>query len=116
MLPIFPRSRKAMRDTCKKELFRAMWDVSPILKEMRTRPQAEGKEASYETADGKVVQVDYKLRSVEQHSQLEDAQGFAPEAFLQIATHIGAEMGNKMLADILDTVGRAAKEVGNVVD
>ena len=116
MLPMFPKSRRAMRDTFTKELFRAMWDVSPILKEISTRPQAEGKEASYERADGKVVQVDYKLRSVEQHSRLEDAKGFAPEAFLQVAADIGVEMGNKMLADIFDTVGKAAKEVGNIVD
>jgi hypothetical protein len=105
-----------MRDAFKRELFRAMWDVSPILKEIRTRPQAEGKDASYEREDGKIVQVDYKLRTVEQRSQLEEAQGFTPEAFLQIAADIGEEMGNKMLADLLDGVGRAAKEVGNVVD
>lgn len=105
-----------MRDTFSKELFRAMWDVSPILKEMSTRPQAEGREASYERADGKVVNVDYKLQSVEQHYQLEDAQGCAPETFLEIAAGIGVKMGNKMLADLLKTVGEAAKEVGNVVD
>jgi hypothetical protein len=44
MLLIFPKARKAMRDAFNKELFRAMWDVSPILKEIRTRPQVEGHE------------------------------------------------------------------------
>ena len=105
-----------MQDTFSKELFRAMWDVCPILKEIPTRPQTEGTEASYEREDGKIVQTDYKLRSVQRQWQFEDAQGLAPEDFLQIAAEIGEEMGNKMLADILETVGQVTKEVGNVVD
>lgn len=85
-----------MRDTFNKELFRAMWDVSPILKEMSTRPQAEGREASYERADGKVVHVDYKLQSVEQHYHLEDAQGYAPEEYLEIAAGIGVAKNTRV--------------------
>jgi len=116
MLPIFPKARTAMRDAFHKELFRAMWDVSPILKEIRTRPQVEGDEASYERESGEIIQIDYKKQSVERKSQLKDAQGFAPEEFLQFAADIGEEMGNKMLSDLLTTVGKAATEVGNVVD
>ena len=116
MLPIFPKARKAMRDAFNKELFRAMWDVSPILKEIRTRPQVEGHEASYQRESGEIIQIEYKEQSVEQKSQLEDAQGFAPEEFLQFAADIGEEMGKKMLSDLLTTVGKAATEVGNVVD
>ena len=93
-----------------------MWDVSPILKEIRTRPQAEGKEASYERDGGEIIQIEYTKQSVERKSQVEDARGFAPEEFLQFAADIGEEMGNKMLADILTTVGKAATDVGNVVD
>ena len=105
-----------MRDAFDKELFRAMWDVSPILKEIRTRPQVEGDEASYQRESGEIIQIEYKKQSVERKSQLEDAQGFAPEEFLQFAADIGEEMGNKMLSDLLTTVGKAATEVGNVVD
>jgi hypothetical protein len=43
-----------MRDAFDKELVRAMWDVSPILKEIRTRPQVEGKEASYQRDGGRL--------------------------------------------------------------
>ena len=93
-----------------------MWDVSPILKEIRTRPQVEGHEASYQRESGEIIQIEYKEQSVEQKSQLEDAQGFAPEEFLQFAADIGEEMGKKMLSDLLTTVGKAATEVGNVVD
>jgi hypothetical protein len=105
-----------MRDAFHKELFRTMWDVSPILKEIRTRPQVEGDEASYERESGEIVQIEYKKQSVERKSQLQDAQGFAPEEFFQFAADIGEEMGNKMLADLLTTVGKAATKVGNVVD
>ena len=116
MLPIFPKARKAMQDTFSKELFRAMWDVSPILKEIRTRPQTEGREASYEREDGKIIEMDYKRRSVERRFQSEDAQGLTPDAFLECAADIGREMGEKMMADILKTVSEVTKEVGNVVN
>lgn len=116
MLPVFPRARKAMRDAFSKELFQAMWNVSPILKQIRTRPQAEGKEASYERDGGEIIQIEYKKQIVEQTSRVEDARGFPPEEFLEFAADLGREMGNKMLADILENVGKAATEVGNVVD
>src|SRR5438477_6996143 len=60
MLPIFPNARRAMRDAFNKELFRAMWEVSPILKEIRTRPQVEGHEASYQRESGEIIQIEYK--------------------------------------------------------
>jgi predicted lipoprotein len=116
MLPIFPKARKAMQDTYSKELFRAMWDVSPLLKEIRTRPQSEGREASYERGDGKIVEIDYKLRGVQRTWQSKDAEGLTPEEFLESAADIGREMGEKMLADILSSVSEAAQEVGNVVN
>lgn len=116
MLPIFPKAKGAMRDAFDNELFRAMWAVSSILKEIRVRPQTEGKEASYEREDGTIIEMDYKLQSVERRWHFEEAQGLAPEAFLQIAADLGEEMGNKMLADILKTVGQVTQEVGNVVN
>lgn len=105
-----------MRDAFNNELFRAMWAVSPILTEIRVRPQTEGKEASYEREDGTIIEIDYKLQSVERRCHFEEAEGLAPEAFLQIAADFGEEMGNKMLADILKTVGQVTQEIGNVVN
>ena len=104
-----------MSDVFSKEVFRAMWDVCPILKEIRVRPQIEGKEASYQREDGKIVPMEYKLRSVERRWKPEDAQGLSPENFLQAASDIGEEMGKRMMTDLLGAVGKATEEVGNVV-
>ena len=42
-----------------------MWGACPLLKEIRVRPQTEGKEASYQREDGKIVEMNYQLRRVE---------------------------------------------------
>lgn len=105
-----------MQDVFSKELFRAMWDVCPLLKEIRVRPQTEGKEASYQREDGKVVEMEYHLRRVERSWKPEDAQGLSPEKFLQAASDIGEEMGKKMMTDLLSAVSKATEEVGNVVN
>jgi hypothetical protein len=115
MLPIFPQARKAMRDAFRKELFRAMWNVCPLLKEIPFRPQTEGTEASYQQEGGKIVEVEYKPGSVERRFKAEDARGFSPEEFLQTASDIGDEMGKKMMTDLLSAVSKATEEVGNVV-
>ena len=53
-----------MQDVFSKELLRAMWDICPLLKEIRVRPQTEGKEASYQREDGKIVEMQYQLQRV----------------------------------------------------
>ncbi|MBI5397104.1 MAG: hypothetical protein HZA91_17540 [Verrucomicrobia bacterium] len=105
-----------MNDAFHKELFRAMWNVCPILKEIRFRPQTEGRNASYQRDDGTIVETDYKQRSVEREWKFEDARGLDPEAFLQTASDMGEEMGKKMMTDLLTTVKAATEEVGNVVN
>jgi len=115
MLPILPKARDAMRKVSNDEMFAGMWGVCPLLKQIRVRPQTEGDKASYQREDRKVVQMDYNLRQVERAWKLEDAKGFTPEDFLESASSMGRELGNKMMADLLKTVGDAAEEVGNVV-
>jgi len=105
-----------MRNAFHNEIFRAMWNVCPILKEIRVRPQTEGKNASYQRDDGKIVETDYKRRSVEREWKFEDSRGLDPEAFLQTASDMGEEVGKKMMTDLLNTVKEATEEVGNVVN
>jgi hypothetical protein len=116
MLPHFPKARKKMRETFFKEVFRAMWDVHPILKEISTRPQTEGMDASYERGDGEIVHMNYQRRSANLQWKPEDAKGLDPEAFLERAKDLGAQMGNKMLEDVIRAASEAAKKVGNVVE
>ena len=97
MLPTFPKAKKAMNDVFANEIFRAMWSVCPVLREIRVRPQTEGKAASYEREDGKVVETQYKLHRVERSWKFEDAQGLSPEDFLKTAADLGEEMGSQMM-------------------
>ena len=115
VLPVFPKAKKAMQDAFSKELFRAVWDICPLLKEIRVRPQTEGREASYQREDGKIVEMQYQLQRVESRLKFEDARGLSPENFLQAATDIGEEMGKKMMSSLLMEVSKATEEVGNVV-
>jgi len=114
MLPIFPNARKAMRETFNHELFKAHWNVSPILKEVRVSTQREGRQASYEREDGKTIEVEYEAHLIEREMKFEDGRGLEPDAFLETARSIGTEMGRKMLDVMLSTVSRVVEEVGNV--
>ena len=58
-----------MRDAFNKELFRAMWSVHPILKEIRVRPQTEGKDASY--GDAEAIEID-NLKKIKRKQKSED--------------------------------------------
>lgn len=115
MLPVFPKARAAMQKVGGDEMFAGMWGVCPLLKQIRVRPQTEGREASYQREDGKVVQMQYDLRRVERGVKVEDAKGLSPEEFLEFHSNAGRELGNMMMADLLKGVGEAAEEVGNVI-
>ena len=47
MLPVFPSARAAMQKVSGDEMFAGMWGVCPLLREIRVRPQTEGRQASY---------------------------------------------------------------------
>ena len=81
MLPVFPKAKKAMQKSFFDEVLRAMWSVSPILKEIRVRPQAEGRAASYEREDGKIIEMNYQLRKAERSWNFSDACGLGPESY-----------------------------------
>jgi hypothetical protein len=115
MLPVFPKAKGQMRRVFFDEVFRSTWSAHPILKEIRTRPQTEGREAFYQREDGRLVETEYKRRSVERSWSFEDARGLDPEAFLEAAASIGSELGNQMMADLIAGVSSATEEVGNVV-
>jgi hypothetical protein len=115
MLPVFPKARAAMQKVSGDEMFAGMWGVCPLLKQIRVRPQTEGREASYQREDGKVVEMQYNLRRVERGVKVEDAKGLSPEEFLEFYSNAGRELGNMMMADLLKGVGDAAEEVGNVI-
>ncbi len=97
------------------EMFAGMWGVCPLLKQIRIRPQTEGREASYQREDGKVIKMQYNLRRVERSLKLDDAKGLSPEEFLEFYANAGRELGNMMMADLLKGVSDVSEEVGNVI-
>ena len=115
MLPVFPRARKAMQDTFFHGIFEAMWNASPLLRQIRVRAQVEGREASFEQEGGKTVNLKYEALRVIRSLKFEDACGLDPEAFIEIAEGIGTEMGRAMLRSVLEDVRIAATEVGNTL-
>lgn len=105
-----------MKETFRHYLFEGMLGVSPILREIQFSTQPEGTEGSYEREDGVIKEIDYQHLLVERELSSSEAQGLPPEHFLEIASEAGREMGEKMLANLLESVNTTTEEVGNVVN
>lgn len=104
-----------MKDTFFNEVFGGRREASPLLSQIRSHPQKEGMEASYEQEDGKIVTVEYQKASVQYELKFEEGRGLSPSDFLDRAREIGREIGKQMEMHLLQSVGSATEEVGNVV-
>jgi hypothetical protein len=113
MLPIFPKAQQEMQNTFNHEMFEGMWEASPVLNKIRTQPQREGHDASYQQEDGTIVDVEYQKASVEYSLKFENARGLTPEDFLDRARDIGRRMGREMERNLFATMSRMIDGIGN---
>jgi hypothetical protein len=116
MLPHFPKAHKEMSELRNAQIFDAMWSASPILSEMRVRPQREGTSSSFEDEGGRVRAVEYQQRSVSTQHRLVEGRGMTMGKFLETARQPGRELGKLMILDVFQVTKKAVQEVGNVMD
>ncbi len=104
-----------MKDTFFNEVFEGRREAAPLLNQIRSHPQREGMEASYEQEDGKIVDVEYQKASVQYSLKFDEGRGLSPLDFLERAREIGREIGTQMEMHLLQSVSKMTDEVGNVV-
>lgn len=116
MLPIFPNALKATRQSFMQLVLESMKQEAPLLNEMRTTHQFEGRDATYERSDGKNVDIQYEKISSQIERPLKNGEGFSGEEFFNEASRMGSEMAHQLMENFHRAIDQAVTEVGNVID
>jgi len=116
MLPHFPKAHKEMTELRNKQMFDALFSVSPILSQIPSRPQREGRSSSFQDEQGKIKEIDYKLISVPIQRKLEDARGMTLQEFVETAREPGTGVGKEMMRGLFEMLDKVTQETGNVVN
>jgi len=116
MLPVFARSRKAMRELWQQHLFRSLYGSDPVLTGVPLRVQREGKESSFESSSGERKTMEYKPIVAESMFKPEEGKGMSTEEFFRLASEPGKKMAQEASRRMLEEVAKVTKEAGQVID
>jgi hypothetical protein len=116
MLPHFPKTRKQITEIRDINFWEGYYSASPILAQIAARPQREGRQNSFQDEQGSIRTMDYKKRSITIRRKLEEARGLTDRKFAEAAREAGLAMGREVARGIYETVEKAAKEAGNLVN
>lgn len=116
MLPHFPESHKEMIELRDDQMLDAIYSASPMLSQIATRAQLEGKDSSFQDEQGKIRKIDYKKKSVTIQRRLEDAKGMTLKEFVDTAREPGKKMGEEMARGVYQSIDQATRETGNVIN
>jgi hypothetical protein len=97
-------------------MFDAIYSVSPLLSQIRSRPQREGKSSSFEDEQGSVQPINYKLISIPVQLKTKEARGLSPTEFIELARAPGIGMGTEMMRRLYEMLEETTKKTGNVVN
>jgi hypothetical protein len=114
MLPQFPKARKQMIKIRDAKFWEGYYSASPILSQIRVRPQRDGRDSSFQDEQGNIQRIDYQKASVTTWLKLEEACGMTIEAFTEHSKETGFRMGSEAVRQITEKISKAAKETGNV--
>lgn len=115
MLPQFPKAQKLIEEFANEAMFDAMYEAGPLLLEIRSHQQHEGKDGSFQTNSGQIEQIDFRKTSVAMTSPVKQGRGETLEEILKVMTKGGSDMGRKIQDTILQGVEAATENVGNVI-
>ena len=116
MLPHFPKSYEQMTKLRDEKLWEGYYSASPILSQIRARPQREGQQASFQDEEGRIRQIEYKKTSVATERKLKDARGMSFDEFVSAASEPGREMGREIMRGLFEMLDKVTRETGNVVN
>jgi hypothetical protein len=115
MLPQLTKARALVSELGNEALFDGMYKAGPLLLEISSFQQHEGKAGSFQVASGEIENIDFKKESVEMTSSAEPGRGKSLKDILAVMAKGGADMGAKLQDNIVKGVEAATEKVGNVV-
>jgi hypothetical protein len=116
MLPHFPKSHSEMIEIRNAQMIDAIYSVSPILSQIPSRSQREGRQFTLQNEQGEIKEVDYKKVSIPIEVKMEEARGMTMEKFIEIAREPGTGMGKEMMRRLFEMLDKVTKETGNFVN
>jgi hypothetical protein len=105
-----------MTEIRNEEMFDAIYSVSPVLSQIPTRPQREGRSSSFQDEQGVVQPIDYKLISIPIQRKTKEARGMSPTEFVETAREPGIGMGTEMMRRLYEMLEKTTQKTGNVVN
>jgi hypothetical protein len=114
MLPVYAKSRRAMFDLFAKLVGEAALSNNPLLLKIRIRHQKEGHRAVVDRTEGGKTEIDYKRLQAETSFKQEDMRGMSLKDFVEQATLLGKQMGEKQAEIIRAGIGDACQSNGKV--
>lgn len=115
MLPQLSKTQALVGELGEAVLVDAMHKSGPLLREISSFQQHEGKVASYQQQSGEIEAIDYRKLSVRMALPTKPGRGHSLQEILAEMAKGGAEFGAKMQASVLKQIEEATTEVGNVV-
>jgi hypothetical protein len=115
MLPQFTKTQALVSEMANEALFDEMYAAGPLLLEIGSYHQKEGRDGSFQMMSGEIEKIDFKRTSVEMMSPTKPGRGESLKDLIAVFTKGGADMGAKTQQSILSGVEAATEKVGNVV-
>lgn len=115
MLPQFTKTQSLVDELANAALFDAMYEAGPLLLEISSYQQKEGREGSFQMTSGEIEKIDFKKASVNMVSPTKPGRGESLKDLLALLAKGGADMGAKMQQSIVSGVEAATEKVGNVI-
>lgn len=115
MLPQFTKTKALIDEMANKAMFDAMYKAGPLLLEIGSYHQKEGREGSFQKTSGEIEKIDFKKASVELVSPTKPGCGEPLKDLLAVFAKGGADMGEKMQQSIMSGIEAATEKVGNVI-
>lgn len=116
MLPHFPKSYEQMTKLRDAKMWEGYYSASPILSQIRVRPQREGRSSSFQDEEGTIRQIEYKKTSVTTQRKLEEGKGMTFGEFCAAYSEPGREMGSQIVRGLFEKLDEVTEETGNKVD
>jgi len=115
MLPQFTKTKALVDEMATEAMFDAMYRAGPLLLEIDSYQQREGRNASFQKTSGEIEKIDFKKASVEMVSPTKPGRGESLEDLLAVLVRGGTDMGAKIQQSIVCGIEAATEKVGNVI-
>jgi hypothetical protein len=115
MLPTFPRAERQFRAGIERWMRELMPLEEPLLTDVRSSRQHEGKSALLTRDDGSEHPIEYRDMGAAAQMSIEDIKNGNVGRVYEVASQMAKEMAGNQVKHMLQRIADATHEVGNVV-